>query len=85
MTKSEVGSNIAQTDSKWSLIVLSSDILIQFSQTVDQNRKLAKSEVGSNMAKTDSKWSLIVIPSDILIQFSQNVDQNGKMTPNGPY
>ena len=55
MAKSEVGSNIAQTDSKWSLIVISSDILIQFSQNVDQNRKMAKSEVGSNMAQTDSK------------------------------
>ena len=52
MAKSEVSSNIAQTDSKRSLIVIASDILVQFSQNVDQNWKMAKSEVNSNMAQT---------------------------------
>ena len=35
--KSEAGSNIAQNDSKWALIVLSSHILVHFSSKVDQN------------------------------------------------
>ena len=97
MAKSEVGSNIAQNDPKWSLIIISIDILVQFSQEIDQNWKMAKSEVGSNIAPNDPKWSLIVISIDILVQFSQEVDQNWKMvkkvksvrtlprmTPNGP-
>ena len=64
--KSEVGLNIARNNSKWSLIVISSDILAQISQNVDQNWKKAKSKVGSNIAQNDSKWFLIVISSDIL-------------------
>ena len=36
MAKSEVGSNIAQNDSKWALIVILSDILYHFSQQIDQ-------------------------------------------------
>ena len=67
MAKSEVGSNIAQNDSKWALIVISSDILSHFSQKVDQNWKMAKSEVGSNVAQNDPKWSLILISIDILV------------------
>ena len=55
MAKSEVSSNIVQNDSKWALIVISSDILSYFSQKVDQNWKMAKSEVGSNNAQNDSK------------------------------
>ena len=60
-------------------IVISIDILVQFSQKVDQNWKMAKSEVGSNIAQNDPKWSLIVMSIDILVQFSQKVDQNWKM------
>ena len=96
MAKTEVSSNIAQTDLKWSLIVISSNILIQFSQHVDQNQKMAKSEVGLNIAQTDSKRSLIVIASEILVQFRQNMTKIGKwpklksvrtwlkLTPNSP-
>ena len=79
MAKSEVGSNIAQNEPKWALIVLSSDILSHFNQKVDQYRKIAKSEVGSNIAQNDPKWALIVISSDILSHFSQKVDQNWKI------
>ena len=79
MVKSEVGSNIAQNDPKGSLIVISIDSLVQFSQQVYQNWKMAKSEVGSNIAQNDPKWSLIVLSIDILVQFSQKVDQNWKM------
>ena len=42
MAESEVGSNIAQNASKWSLFVISSHILVQFSQKVDQIRKWSK-------------------------------------------
>ena len=44
-------------DSKWALIVISSDILSKFSQKVDQKWKMVKSEVGSNFAQNDSKWA----------------------------
>ena len=96
MAKSEVGSNFVQNDSKWALIVISSDILSIFSQKVDQKWKMVKSEVGSNFVQNDSKWALIVISRDILSIFSQKVDQKWKwskvklvrtmfkMTPNGP-
>ena len=53
MAKSEVSSNIAQNDPKWSLIVISIDMLGQFSQKVDQNWKMVKSEVVSNIAQND--------------------------------
>ena len=76
MAKSEVGSNIAQNDPKWSLIVITIDIWVQ---KVDPNWKMAKSEVGSNIVQNDPKWSLIVISIDIWVQFSQKVDQNWKM------
>ena len=65
MVKSKVGSNIAQNDSKRARIVIASDILICFSQKVDQKWKMVKIEDGSNIAQNDSKWSLIVISSDI--------------------
>ena len=66
MAKSEVGSNIAQNDPKWSLIVISIDMLVQFSQKVDQNWKMAKNEVCSNINQYDPIWSLIVISGKIV-------------------
>ena len=51
-------------------IVLSSDILFNFSQKVDQKRKMVKCEVGLNFALNDSEWGLLVISSDILSHFS---------------
>ena len=61
MVKSEVGSNFAKNDSKWALIIMSSDILSHFSQKVDQKWKMVNSEVGSNVAQNDSKWAIIII------------------------
>ena len=81
MVKSEVSSNFAQSDSKWALIIISSYILSNFSQKVNQKWKMVKSEVGSNFAQNDFKWVIIVISSDILSQFSQKVDQ--KLTKSG--
>ena len=57
---------------------MSSDILADFSQKVDQNWKKAKSEVASNIAQNNSKCTLIVLSSDILVQFDQKVIQIGK-------
>ena len=65
MAKSEVGSKIVQNDSKWSLIIISSDISAQCSQEVDQNWKKAKSEGGSTIAQNKSKWFLIQTCSHI--------------------
>ena len=55
MVKSEVSSNFAQNDSKWALIIISSDFLAHFSQKVDQKWKIVKTEVDSNFAQNDSK------------------------------
>jgi hypothetical protein len=78
MVESEVGSNIAQNDSKWSLIVILSHILVQFSQKVDQNSKMAESGVRSDIAQNNPKHSPMVISSHILVHFSQKVDQNSQ-------
>ena len=56
MVKSEVGSNFAQNDFKWALIVASSDILSHFGPKVGQKLEMVKSEVGSKFAQNDFKW-----------------------------
>ena len=95
MVKIQVGSNFAQNDSKWALIIISrlSDILAHFSQKVDQKWKMVKSEVGSIFAQNDSKMGPNSHIKWYFVPVQANVDQKwlmvksevgSNLAPNGP-
>ena len=76
--ESEVGSNIAQNASKWSLIVTSNHILFHLSPKVDQNMKNVESKDRSNIAQSGLKCPLIVISSHFCSISAQKLTKSRK-------